>query len=45
MGWFDEQIRMRKQKAEKAFSDAFIGLAYVVMGKRAAAARTGPRAG
>ena len=39
MGWFDEQIRMRKQKDEKAFSDAFLGLASVVMGKKAAAAR------
>ena len=39
MGWFDEQIRMRKQKDEKAFSDAFLGLASVVMGKKTAAAR------
>lgn len=37
MGWFDEQIRTRKQNDEKVFSDAFIGLSSVVMGKKAAA--------
>ena len=37
MGWFDEQIRTRKQNDEKVFFDAFIGLSSVVMGKKAAA--------
>lgn len=33
MGWFDEQIRERIQKDDDNFSDAFAGLASLVMGK------------
>ncbi len=33
MGWFDEQIRQRKQSDEDAFSDAFARMADVVMGE------------
>ncbi len=33
MGWFDEQIRQRKQSDDEAFSDAFVRMADVVMGE------------
>lgn len=36
MGWFDEQIRLRKQHDEEVFSDAFIGIADAVLGTKAA---------
>lgn len=38
MGWFDEQIRQRKQSDEDAFSDAFANIAGAVMGRKFAAA-------
>ena len=34
MGWFDEQIRMRKQTDDLAFSDSFKQIAGSVMGRR-----------
>ena len=34
MGWFDEQIRMRKQTDDTAFSDSFKQIAGAVMGRR-----------
>ena len=36
MGWFDEQIRQRKQKDQEVFEDSFVELAGVVLGKKAA---------
>ena len=41
MGWFDEQIRQRKQNDDAVFSEAFVHIADSVMGKRFShAART-----
>ena len=37
MGWFDEQIRQRKQNDDEMFSEAFVGIADAVMGKRVTA--------
>lgn len=34
MGWFDEQIRQRKQNDDEVFADAFVNIAGAVMGKR-----------
>ncbi|MCR4893081.1 MAG: NHLP bacteriocin export ABC transporter permease/ATPase subunit [Lachnospiraceae bacterium] len=34
MGWFDEQIRIRKKADNEAFEDAFVEIAGAVMGKR-----------
>ena len=34
MGWFDEQIRQRKQNDSDVFTDAFINIAGAVMGSR-----------
>lgn len=34
MGWFDEQIRDRKQNDDDAFAEAFANMASAVMGKR-----------
>ena len=34
MGWFDEQIRQRKQNDDAVFSEAFVHIADSVMGKR-----------
>lgn len=36
MGWFDEQIRQRKQQDDEIFSDAFWGIADAVMGTNSA---------
>ena len=33
MGWFDEQIRLRKDKDQEIFEDSIFGLASAVMGK------------
>ncbi|MCR4924882.1 MAG: NHLP bacteriocin export ABC transporter permease/ATPase subunit [Clostridiales bacterium] len=33
MGWFDEQIKERKQSDDNAFSEAFVNIASAVMGK------------
>lgn len=38
MGWFDEQIRTRKQKDQDAFDNAFLQLSSVVMGRSVLAA-------
>ena len=38
MGWFDEQIRQRKQNDEDVFADAFANMASAVMGKKVGAA-------
>ena len=38
MGWFDEQIRERKQYDDEAFAEAFANMASAVMGKRISAA-------
>lgn len=40
MGWFDEQIRERKQYDDDAFSEAFANMASAVMGRRFEAALT-----
>ena len=34
MGWFDEQIKQRKQKDNEIFSEAFVGIADAVLGSR-----------
>ena len=34
MGWFDEQIKQRKQNDQDVFADAFINIAGAVMGSR-----------
>ena len=36
MGWFDEQIRLRKQRDDEVFSDAFLGIADAVTGSNSA---------
>ncbi|MDE7399036.1 MAG: NHLP family bacteriocin export ABC transporter permease/ATPase subunit, partial [Oscillospiraceae bacterium] len=38
MGWFDEQIRQRKQNDNDVFADSFINIAGAVMGSRVSAA-------
>ncbi len=38
MGWFDEQIRLRKQNDNEMFEDAFVNIAGAVMGSRVSAA-------
>ena len=38
MGWFDEQIRQRKQNDADVFADAFANMASAVMGKKVGAA-------
>ncbi len=38
MGWFDEQIKQRKQNDHDVFTDAFINIAGAVMGSRVSAA-------
>ena len=44
MGWFDEQIKERRQYDDDAFSEAFANMASAVMGKRFKAAFTNDRA-
>ena len=44
MGWFDEQIRDRKQNDDDAFAEAFANMASAVMGKRIEAAINDNRA-
>ena len=36
MGWFDEQIKQRKQNDDAIFSEAFVGIADAVLGSRLA---------
>ena len=43
MGWFDEQIRQRKQMDEEAFEDSFINIAGAVMGRRLSASLNNER--
>ena len=43
MGWFDEQIRLRKQMDEEAFEDSFINIAGAVMGRRLSASLNNER--
>ena len=38
MGWFDEQIKQRKQNDQDVFADAFINIAGAVMGSRVSTA-------
>jgi len=38
MGWFDEQIKQRKQNDDAIFSEAFVGIADAVLGSRLASA-------
>lgn len=38
MGWFDEQIKQRKQNDNDVFADSFVTIAGAVMGSRASAA-------
>lgn len=38
MGWFDEQIKQRKQSDNDVFADSFINIAGAVMGSRVSAA-------
>lgn len=38
MGWFDEQIRQRKQQDDEVFSESFVHMASAVMGEKVAAA-------
>lgn len=44
MGWFDEQIRTRKQRDDDLFSDAFVNMASSVMGDKLRAAMSDERA-
>lgn len=34
MGWFDEQIKLRKQSDDDAFADSFVKMAGAVMGEK-----------
>ena len=34
MGWFDEQIKQRKQNDNDVFADNFINMAGAIMGKK-----------
>lgn len=38
MGWFDEQIKQRKQSDNDVFADSFVNIAGAVMGQRVSAA-------
>ena len=38
MGWFEEQIKQRKENDDKVFSDSFINVAGAVMGAKISAA-------
>jgi len=38
MGWFDEQIKQRKQNDDAIFSEAFVGIADAVLGSRLSSA-------
>ena len=38
MGWFDEQIKERKQHDDEMFQDAFIGIAGAVVGNKTTSA-------
>lgn len=38
MGWFDEQIRQRKEHDDEVFSDCFASIAGAVLGRKMSAA-------
>ena len=38
MGWFDEQIKQRKEHDQNTFEEAFIGISDAVTGSRISAA-------
>ena len=40
MGWFDEQIKLRKKNDDELFSEAFVGIADAVLGSKMSAAFT-----
>ena len=40
MGWFDEQIRLRKQNDDAVFEEAFVGMADAVLGSKMSSAFT-----
>ena len=44
MGWFDEQIKERKQNDDDAFADAFANMASAVMGRKIGASLNDDRA-
>lgn len=44
MGWFDEQIKLRKQKDDEMFGDSFAGIAGAIMGSKMSAALNDSRA-
>ncbi|MCR5101907.1 MAG: NHLP family bacteriocin export ABC transporter permease/ATPase subunit, partial [Butyrivibrio sp.] len=43
MGWFDEQIKLRKQNDEDAFAESFINIAGAVLGTKASIAMADER--
>ena len=44
MGWFDEQIKLRKKNDDELFSEAFVGIADAVLGSKMSAAFTNDEA-
>ena len=44
MGWFDEQIRLRKKNDEAVFEEAFVGMADAVLGSKMSSAFTSDEA-
>ena len=38
MGWFEEQVKLRKQKDDEIFGDSFVGIAGAIMGSKISAA-------
>ena len=44
MGWFDEQIRLRKQNDDAVFEEAFVGMADAVLGSKMSSAFTSDEA-
>ena len=44
MGWFDEQIRERKQNDDEAFAEAFANMAYAITGRKIEASLNNDRA-
>ena len=41
MGWFDEQIKQRKQNDDELFAEAFAGIAGAVTGAKISALNSG----
>lgn len=44
MGWFDEQIRLRKKNDDSVFEEAFVGMADAVLGSKMSSAFTSDEA-